>query len=185
MNGQTSFLTTFNSLFRWYGILRMPFGLEMLQDVFQAKIDQAFKGCKGTIGIADNIVVYSTTEEEVHDQHLHDMMARCKGTGLKLNPEEDQILWHTYKLWQRRSVQPDPDKVSTLHKYGTPIYHTRSPNLFRFSNLHGSIHSQLRQFTDSSTSRNCEERQHIWVDTITSNSLWDNQEQNQWENHSH
>ena len=52
----------------------MPFGLEMLQDVFQAKIDQTFKGCEGTIGIADNIVVYSTTEEEVHDQHLHDMI---------------------------------------------------------------------------------------------------------------
>ena len=80
LDEQSSFLTTFNSPFGRYRFLRMPFGLKMSQDVFQAKIDQTFEGCEGVIGIADDIVIYGTTEEE-HDRHLHDMMSRCKSTG--------------------------------------------------------------------------------------------------------
>ena len=55
----------------------MPFGLKMLQDVFQAKIDQTFEGCEGTIGIADDIVIFGKSEQE-HDHHLHGMLARCR-----------------------------------------------------------------------------------------------------------
>ena len=63
LDEQSSFFTIFNSPFGRYRFLRMPFGLKMSQDVFQAKIDQTFEGCEGVIGIADDIVVYGTTEE--------------------------------------------------------------------------------------------------------------------------
>ena len=53
LDDESSYLTTFNSPFGWYRFLRMPFGLKMSQDVFQAKIDQTFEGCKGVGGIAD------------------------------------------------------------------------------------------------------------------------------------
>ena len=49
----------------------MPFGLKLLQDMFQAKIDQTFEGCEGEVGITDDIAVYGLTKEE-YDRHMHD-----------------------------------------------------------------------------------------------------------------
>ena len=123
LDEQSSFLTTFNSPFGRHRFLRMPFGLKMSQDVFQAKIDQTFEGCEGVIGIADDIVIYGTTEEE-HDQHLHDMMARCQSTGLKLNPEKCKIKQKKIKFYGiicgEEGVQPDPNKISALHNMAPP-----------------------------------------------------------------
>ena len=83
---ESSYPTTFNSPFGRYRFLRMPFGLKMSQDVFQAKIDQTFQGCNGTVGIAHDIIVYGNSEEE-HDNR----MKRCTSTGLKLNPHKCKI----------------------------------------------------------------------------------------------
>ncbi len=49
---EPSYLTIFNSPFGRCRFLPMPFGLRMSQDVLQAKIDQTFEGCEGTIEIA-------------------------------------------------------------------------------------------------------------------------------------
>ena len=116
----------------------MPFGLKMSQDVFQAKIDQTFEG---VIGIADDIVVCGTTEKE-HDQHLHDMMARCKSTGLKpFNPDNCKIKQRTMKFYGiicGEGVQPDPDKVSALHNMAPP---STTQELQTFLELPTWVHS--------------------------------------------
>ena len=61
----------------------MAFGLKMSQDIFQKKIDQAFENCKGAVGIADYIQVFST--DDSHDLHLHGAMERTRKAGIKLN----------------------------------------------------------------------------------------------------
>lgn len=71
LNQESSYLTTFNSLFGRFWFLWMPFGLKLLQDMFQAKIDQTFEGCEGEVGITDDIAVYGLTKEE-YDRHMHD-----------------------------------------------------------------------------------------------------------------
>jgi len=68
----------------------MPFGLKMSQDVFQAKINQSFEGCSGTVGIA---YFYGKSEEE------HKMMDRCTSTGLKLNPDKCRIKQKKIKFY--------------------------------------------------------------------------------------
>ena len=101
----------------------MPFGLKMSQDVFQAKIDQMFEGCEGVVGIADDIVVCGKTNEE-HDQHMHEMMTRCRDTGLKLNPDKCKIKQQKIKIYgvmcSENGVQPDPAKVSALKNMASP-----------------------------------------------------------------
>ena len=77
LDEQSSYLTTFNSPLGRYRFLRMPFGLKVSQDVFQAKIDQTFAGCEGVVG----------------------MMARCKDTGLKLNPDKCKIKQKKIKFY--------------------------------------------------------------------------------------
>ncbi|XP_005101611.1 uncharacterized protein LOC101852102 [Aplysia californica] len=113
----SSYLTTFNSPFGRYRFLRMPFGLRMSQDVFQAKIDQTFEGCKGVIGIADDIVVFGKTTKE-HDANLQNMILRCQETGLKLNPDKCRIKENHIKFYgiicTGEGIKPDPAKVEAI-----------------------------------------------------------------------
>ena len=46
-------------------------------------MDQAFKRCKGTIPIADDIQVFGTDDN--HDMHLKKAMERVRSAGIKLN----------------------------------------------------------------------------------------------------
>ena len=63
----------------------MPFSLKIAQDVFETKMDQTFEGCKGVVGIADEILVFGKINEE-HDRNIHAMLKRFLGTALELNP---------------------------------------------------------------------------------------------------
>ena len=63
----------------------MPFSLKIAQDVFETKMDQTFEGCKGVVGIADEILVFGKINEE-HDCNIHAMLKRFLDTALELNP---------------------------------------------------------------------------------------------------
>ena len=65
----SSLLMTFNSPFRRYYFLPLPFVLVCSQDIFQKKMDQILEECLGCIGIADDITTHGHTEAE-HDAHL-------------------------------------------------------------------------------------------------------------------
>ena len=135
LDEESSYLATFNSPFGRYRFKRMPFGLNMSQDIFQAKIDQTFEGCRGVVGIADDIVISGTTEKE-HDQNLRSMMSRCQDTGLRLNPDKCLIKQEKIKFYVLicgpEGIQPDPDKVSALEQMAPP---TNSKELQTFLGL--------------------------------------------------
>ena len=123
LDDESSYLTTFNTPFGRYRFLRMPFGLKMSQDVFQARIDQTFEGCSGVTGIADDIVTYGTSDED-HDLNMHQMMVRCEQSGLKLNPDKCRIKEDKIKFFgiicSADGIQPDPKKVSALKQMEHP-----------------------------------------------------------------
>ena len=52
---------------------RLPFGIVVSQDIFQRKLDDIYKKISNVIGIADDIVVFGSTEEE-HDQAFVNML---------------------------------------------------------------------------------------------------------------
>ena len=55
LDEESTYLTTFKTLFGRYRFLRMPFGLHMSQDVFQQDIYKTNRDYAGTVEIADNI----------------------------------------------------------------------------------------------------------------------------------
>ena len=55
----------------------------MSQDIFQKKIDETYKNCRGAVGIADDINVVGT--ESTHDYNLHEAKERSGKAGIKLN----------------------------------------------------------------------------------------------------
>ena len=128
----------------------MPFGLKMSQDVFQAKIDQTFEGCKGTVGIADDIVVFGKSEEE-HDRHLTEMLDRCRTTGLKLNPDKCKIKQRKIKFYGvicgEEGVQPDPAKVSALKNMAPPTSKQQLQSFLGLATYMGPFISSLSTLT--------------------------------------
>ena len=69
LDQDSSLLMTFNSHFRRYCFLQLPFGLVCSQDIFQIKMDQILEECQGCIRIADDITVHGCTKVE-HDACL-------------------------------------------------------------------------------------------------------------------
>ena len=132
---QSSFLTTFNSPYGRYRFKRMPFGLKMSQDIFQARLDQLVEGLPGVVAIADDIVIFGATQEE-HDENLRRLLARCREHGLKLNPDKSQISQPEVKFYgiicSAEGVRPDPRKVSALQTMSAP---TSSQELASFLGL--------------------------------------------------
>ena len=62
----SSFLTIFSTPYGKFRWLKHPFGLKIASDVFQEKLDRVLALVPNTIGIADDIVIYSENEIE-HD----------------------------------------------------------------------------------------------------------------------
>jgi hypothetical protein len=54
-------------------------------------MDELTEGLEGTIGIADDLVVYGKTRAE-YNFRLKALMLRCRATGIKLNPRKCKIL---------------------------------------------------------------------------------------------
>ena len=90
LDAESQLLTTFNTPFSRYCFMGMPFGLIMSQDVFQQRIDIILEQCSGTIGIADDVVVYGR-DKSVHDAHLNRLMQVASQEGLLFNGKKCEI----------------------------------------------------------------------------------------------
>ena len=119
---ESSLLTTFNTPWGRLRFLRMPFGLKMSQDIFQRKIDQAFKNCMGAVGIADDIQVFGNDQN--HDLHLHKAMERTRKAGIKLNYNKCTVSSKNCSffgnIYTPQGVTPDPKKVQAIKQMQAP-----------------------------------------------------------------
>ena len=62
--------------------MRLPFGLSVSQDVFQARMDDILaKVDYGAVGIADDVIIHGRNVEE-HDTNLVKLMQVAKQEGL-------------------------------------------------------------------------------------------------------
>ena len=123
LNQDSSLLTTFNSPFRRYHFLQLPFGLVCSQDIFQKKMDQFLKECQGCIGITDNITVHGHTEAE-HDAHLQHLMQIAQKYDLMFNPQKTHVKGQAINffecLYDANGIHPDPGKVDAVYALPAP-----------------------------------------------------------------
>ena len=116
-------LTTFRTPFGRYMFKKLPFGLNVSQDVFQQKIDQILENCPGTVGIADDIACYGKTAEE-HDKNLTNLMFRghTQWSGVQqqqMHHKKPQIEYYGVVVGSN-GIQPDKQKVNDLKVMPTP-----------------------------------------------------------------
>ena len=123
LDEESSYLTTFNSPFGRFRFTRLPFGLCVSQDVFQQKMDFILEKCPGTVGIADDVAVHGSTEQE-HDANLHNLMIIARQHGLVFNLEKCQIkkprITFFGVVYDAEGVHPDPEKVEAINAIPEP-----------------------------------------------------------------
>ena len=121
----SSLLTTFNTHIGRYRFLRLPFGLNLAQDVFQEHMDTILQGLTGVINIADDIVVYGNNVQ-MHDSNLTSLMERCGKYGLIFNPDKCSISRSSISFFGLRytdgTITPDPDRTLAISSTNTPKY---------------------------------------------------------------
>ena len=73
-----------------YQFKRLPMGSKVASDFFKKKLDSVYIGLLGVTGIADDMVIYSRTEEE-HDRNLILFLETTRKNGLVLNKKKLQF----------------------------------------------------------------------------------------------
>ena len=123
LDDESKLLTTFNSPFGRYYFRRLPFGLNLSQDVFQERMDCILETCPGTISIADDVDVFGKTEAE-HGKHLHNLMRVALQHGLVFNIEKCEIKKPNMKFFglefDADGVCPDPGRVADIQQMKAP-----------------------------------------------------------------
>lgn len=123
LDKESQMLTCFNTPFGRYIYRRLAFGLAMSQDIFQHRMDQFLERCPGTIGIADDIVVYGSTEQEL-DQNLLTLMNEAEKFGLMFNSDKCAIKTPQISffgmMYDKHGAYPDPNKVRCIQTMDPP-----------------------------------------------------------------
>ena len=123
LSRESSILTTFQTPYRRYRYLRMPFGICSAQEVFQKKMDRIFEGLPGVHIIVDDILVAGSTVEE-HDGRLRATLATARKNGIKFNPKKIQRCSTEVKfvgeMLTKDGLKLDPEKVAAVEKMSSP-----------------------------------------------------------------
>ena len=120
---QSQPLTAFNTPFKKYCFVRLPFGLSVSSEIFSEEMDKAMAGIPGTFPCADDVKVQGSTEER-HDIHLLETVDKASAAGIKFNPQKCQIKKRQIEYFGRvispDGVKPCPQKVNAILKLQPP-----------------------------------------------------------------
>ena len=123
LDQESSSFTSFNAPSGRYRFKRMPLGICVAQDAFQEKMDAILSGCKGTMHITDDILVFGKSLED-HDNNLHNLMKRAGKCGLVCYPEKCTIRTREAKffgmIYTPEGIQPDPNKTEEIANLPSP-----------------------------------------------------------------
>ena len=120
---------TFDTPFGQYLWKRLPFGLSVLSEIFQKRLNQALDHLDGLLTVHDDMVICGAgdTDEEAirdHDSKVEAFLERCREQGIKLNLtkmmlrlKEIPYLGH---LISSDGLKPDPNKVKAIKEFSEP-----------------------------------------------------------------
>ena len=123
LDEQSQLLTAFNTPFKKYCFVRLPFGLSASSEIFCEHMDRILAGIPGTFPCADDVKVQGSTEVR-HDIHLLETVEKARNAGLKFNPNKCFIKKQQIEYFGRiitpQGVQPCPKKVKAITALAAP-----------------------------------------------------------------
>ena len=124
LSESSQLMTAFNTPFKKYCFVRLPFGLSVSSEIFSEHMDRAVSGIPGTFPCADDVKIQGSTEER-HDIHLLETVEKASASGVKFNPNKCQIKKREVTYYGRvvspDGVQPCPKKVKAILNLAPPI----------------------------------------------------------------
>ena len=120
---RSSLLTKFKTPWSKYRWLRMPFGLRVSGDVFQERLDRVLRLVPGVLGIADDIVIHSSTEN-THDETVLVLCETTRLNNLSLNSKKMQFKSTDCNFFGHRltpdGIKVDPKKIEAIMQMDPP-----------------------------------------------------------------
>ena len=102
---------------------RLPMGTIITSDIFRRKLDAIFVGQPGVTGIADDMIIFGTTEDE-HDRNLLQFLELTRKNGLKLNKDKIQFKKKEVSFfghrWSQDGLSSNPKKIDAILKMEFP-----------------------------------------------------------------
>ena len=132
LDAQSQLLTAFNTPFKKYCFIRLPFGLSVSSEIFCEHMDRALAGIPGTFPCADDVKVQGSTEER-HDIHLLETVEKARKEGLKFHPDKCCIKKQQVEYFGRivtpNGIEPCPRKVAAITSLAAPTDKTELQSL--------------------------------------------------------
>ena len=119
----SSKMCTFNSPFGRYRFLRLPFGVSVAPEVYQAKMTELFGDIQGVEIMMDDLLIWGENEEQ-HDCRLKSVLDVCRERNLKLNRSKlaykTKAVKYIGHILTESGIKPDPDKVKAIQEMPPP-----------------------------------------------------------------
>ena len=176
LDEESSYLCTFNTPFGRYRFKRLPFGVIVSQDIFQRKLDEVYRNIPGVTGIADDIIISGSTEEE-HDEALIKMLEASRKNNIGLNSDklqfkQKEVNFYGHTLTEK-GIKPSTEKLEAIHNLKTP---TNSKELLtilgmvtylsRFTTKLAALTAPLRELTKKNVHFKWEKHHQAALDKI-------------------
>jgi len=123
LSADSQLLTAFNTPFKKYCFVRLPFGLSVSSEIFCEQMDRVLSDIPGTFPCADDVKVQGSTEEK-HDIHLLETIDRARAAGIKFNPDKCRVKKRKIEYFGRvissNGVEPCQKKVNAILQLASP-----------------------------------------------------------------
>ena len=101
----------------------LAMGLHNAGDLFESVLHDLLSGLPGVTNIADDILIYGSTQEE-HDANVIHFLECCLEIDLHLNPDKVKINYKSVPFFgmilTESGIKPDPKKAEAIHNWSTP-----------------------------------------------------------------
>ena len=123
LHEESQLLTTFRTPFGRYCWQRLPFGLNVSQDIFQERMDVVTEELEGVANIADDVAIAGADQED-HDKKLMKLMQRAAEFGVCFNSKKCDIAKPEITFFGNKytntGLKPDPEKIVDLENMISP-----------------------------------------------------------------
>ena len=117
LDHESSLLCTFNMPFGRYRFKRLRFGIVVSQDIFQQRLDDIYRNVPNVTGIANDIIVFGSTQEE-HDDAFLNMLTATRANDVSLNSEKLQFKQQSVNFYGHtlttEGICPAADKLKAV-----------------------------------------------------------------------
>jgi len=157
---------------------RLPFGVVVSQDIFQRKLDDIYRKIPNVTGLADDIIVFGSTElEEEHDQAFVSILEATRANNVSLDSEKLQFKQQSVNFFGRTLTQdgilPAADKLEALKSISPPSNTNELLSLLglitylnRLSAKVAGLTSPLRELTKKNVHLRWEQHHQVALDRI-------------------